>query len=257
MKFTDKLDALMKQRGITRGRLAEETKIPYNTIVGFYTKGYHNIKLTNLRKLADYFGVSLDALGNDDISIDEINESRELDDLNEKYSALSLKGKDLVKNMIDGILDIEDEVSEDTAERPAKKLEFIREYVTPAAAGYASPAEGEDYNLIVRDDSVPGAADFAVRIDGDSMEPYIMDGSRVYVTRTNELNDGDVGIFFVDGDMKCKQFCEDSFGNIYLFSLNRERSDADVVIPNTSGITVFCFGRVIMKRKAPLPGGIR
>ena len=100
---------------------------------------------------------------------------------------------------------------------------------------------------------VPDSADFAVRIDGDSMEPYIKDGSRVYVSRTPELLDGDVGIFFVDGDMKCKQYCEDSFGNIYLFSLNRERSDADMEISASSGITVFCFGKVLLGRRVPLP----
>ena len=53
--------------------------------------------------------------------------------------------------------------------------------------------------------------------------------------------------------MKCKQYCEDTEGNIYLFSLNRARKDADSVISASSGITVFCFGRVLMPRRVPLP----
>ena len=92
-----------------------------------------------------------------------------------------------------------------------------------------------------------------MRIAGDSMEPYILDGSRVYVKRTNDLDDGDVGVFFVNGDMKCKQYVEDHMGNIYLFSLNRERSDADVEIPASSGITVLCFGKVLLPKRPPLP----
>ncbi len=52
-------------------------------------------------------------------------------------------------------------------------------------------------------------ADFAVRIQGDSMEPYIHDESVVYVNR-DPLADGDVGIFCVDGAMLCKQYHRDT-----------------------------------------------
>ena len=41
------------------------------------------------------------------------------------------------------------------------------------------------------------------------------------------LRNGDVGIFCVDGDMLCKQYYRDRLGMVYLFSLNRRRSDAD------------------------------
>ena len=42
-------------------------------------------------------------------------------------------------------------------------------------------------------------------------------------------------------------------GNIYLFSLNRERSDADVEIPASSGITVLCFGKVLLPKRPRCP----
>ena len=248
MLFTEKLDALMAERGMTRGRLADETGIPYNTIVGFYTKGYKNIKLGNLRRISEYFGVSIDVLADDSAPLYNIEEIAPAFP-EKKYSALSEKERNFVNNMIDGLLDMRSSDGQEETKEPA----YIREYVTPAAAGYASPAEGEDYVLVPREDSVPASADFAVRISGDSMEPYIADGSRVYVSRTTELTDGDVGIFFVDGDMKCKQYCEDTFGNIYLFSLNRNRSDADMTIFASSGITVFCFGKVLLKKRPPLP----
>ena len=53
--------------------------------------------------------------------------------------------------------------------------------------------------------------------------------------------------------MKCKQYCQDSEGNVYLFSANRERSDADVHISATSGITLLCFGKVLLDKSIPLP----
>ena len=246
MNFLEKLDLLMSRDGLNRRKLSIATGIPYTTIVGLYDKGYSNIKLGTLKRLASFFNVSLDYLAGDEGDIPFSNKG-ETEPAMEKYAALSLRGRNLVDSMIDGLLDYE--VPEDMRPEP---VEYIREYVTPAAAGIASPAEGDDYVMVPRDKNVPKDADFAVRIDGDSMEPYIADGSRVYVSRTNELKIGDVGIFFVDGNIKCKQYCEDNFGNIYLLSLNRDRSDADMTILASSGITVYCFGKVLMKTRPPI-----
>jgi transcriptional regulator with XRE-family HTH domain len=71
MKLTEKLDKLMKERGMTKADLARESGIPYTTIVSLYDKGYENVKLSTLKKLADYFGCSLDYIADD--SVDEIN----------------------------------------------------------------------------------------------------------------------------------------------------------------------------------------
>ena len=125
-------------------------------------------------------------------------------------------------------------------------------YCNPAAAGYAAPAFGEDFDYIPVTDEVPAGAEFAVRIQGDSMIPYIADNSIIYVNR-DPLKAGDVGIFCVDGGILCKQYYRDPFGIVYLFSLNRARADADVVFPECSGRTLVCFGRVLM-RAPPLPG---
>jgi SOS-response transcriptional repressor LexA len=241
----------MQKRGITRGGLSRATGIPYTTIVGFYDKGYENIKLSNAKKLAEYFGVSLEYLccEDHDQEHDLRPENENSSSFGKKYAMLNSESREIVDGVIDGLLRICGSSTPETTETI-----YIREYLTPAAAGYASPAMGEDYVLIPKDSNVPREADFAVKISGDSMEPYIADGSRVYVKRTNELDDGDVGVFFVNGDMKCKQYCEDNFGNIYLLSLNRERSDADTVVSASSGVTVFCFGKVLLQKRPPLPG---
>ena len=92
----------------------------------------------------------------------------------------------------------------------------------------------------------------AVRISGDSMVPFIGDGSVVYVNR-DPLRAGDVGIFCDDGDMFCKQYYKDPAGIVYLFSLNRRRADADVILTPSGSRSLVCFGRVIM-HALPLPG---
>ena len=115
-------------------------------------------------------------------------------------------------------------------------------------ASEQQPEQQKDYAV-----AADSEADFAVRITGDSMEPYIHDDSIVLVKRGATIYDGDIGLFFVDGDMKCKQYCQDYLGNVYLFSLNRARKDADVTISASSGITICCFGKVLLKGKIPLP----
>ncbi|MGF9906934.1 helix-turn-helix domain-containing protein [Brevibacillus porteri] len=72
MSLTVKLTALMTERGINRSELAKGSGVPYTTIVALFDKGADNIKLSTLRKLADYFGVTLDDLaGNGDTTQDD------------------------------------------------------------------------------------------------------------------------------------------------------------------------------------------
>lgn len=69
MTFLNKLETLMKEKNIENiNQLSRETGIPYTTIDGFYKKGTENIKLSTLRKLADYFNCSLDYLTDDKIT---------------------------------------------------------------------------------------------------------------------------------------------------------------------------------------------
>lgn len=65
MTIPEKIDLLMLSRNINRAELSRGSGVPYNTIDGLYHKGYENIKLSTLQKLADYFDVSLDFLVRD------------------------------------------------------------------------------------------------------------------------------------------------------------------------------------------------
>jgi repressor LexA len=73
MKLTEKLDFLMKERGINKMDLSKYSGIPYTTIINFYEKGTENVKLSTLRKLAKYFNVSLDYLADDKIPFNDEN----------------------------------------------------------------------------------------------------------------------------------------------------------------------------------------
>lgn len=132
-------------------------------------------------------------------------------------------------------------------------IEYIRHYIVPAAAGYASPVEGEDYERIPLPDKAPRGADYCITISGDSMEPYIHDGDLVYVKWGADMQEFDVGVFYVDGDVLCKQYCVDSYRNLHLLSANPAREDANRTIKADSGSNVVCFGKVLLPHRLPQP----
>lgn len=67
MNFLSKLDLLMTDKGLNKRRLADESGIPYTTIINWYKRGYDNMSLSNFRILCDFFNVTMDSLARDDI----------------------------------------------------------------------------------------------------------------------------------------------------------------------------------------------
>lgn len=100
-------------------------------------------------------------------------------------------------------------------------------------------------------DLAPGA-DFAVRLENDSLSPYVKKGETVRLRRSVELRDGDLGLFCAGEGMVFRQFCQDSRGNVYLFQPDRRRKDEDLFFP-ADGPMPVCYGRVCLDKPIPLP----
>ena len=127
-----------------------------------------------------------------------------------------------------------------------KPARLIPLYDTPAAAGYSFQDGVDDCEMIPAIGDVPQSADFAVKIHGNSMAPYINDGDTVYVKRTCELDNGDIGIFSVNGAIYCKQYYKDESGDVRLVSANPEMSRSNVSVKSGSNTTLVCYGKVIV-----------
>ena len=96
----------------------------------------------------------------------------------EQYRSLSPLGRESVQTMVEALRACQQESA-----APEQEPRVIPLYRTPAAAGYAAPVFGEDFDYLQVTDGVPQAAEFAVRIQGDSMVPYIPDGSVVIMKK--------------------------------------------------------------------------
>lgn len=251
MSFGTQLKARREALGLSRSALAERLGVSVSAI-GNYETGVSFPKEDVLLQLFDALRTEPNRLFCDSYLACSFELTGTERELIEKYRSLSSAGRQTIYSLANTLCDYRDELA-DSREAEAEPPRLIPLYTSPAAAGYAAPVPDEDFSYIPADETVPRGADFAVRIQGDSMEPFIRDGSVVYVNR-DPLADGDVGIFCVDGAVLCKQYHRDALGVVYLFSLNRARADADVVLTPGGGHSLACFGRVMLAQHIPAPG---
>ena len=246
MKFGDRMQLRREELGLSRGQLAEALGLTASAI-GNYEQNISFPRAEILLRLFDLLKTDPNELFQDSFRSAYRRPTPAEETVLRQYRDLSRLGKESLRAVLKALLAAQEEAVPETEEP-----RLIPLYRSPAAAGYAAPVFGEDFDYVPVTEEVPPAAEYGVRIQGDSMAPWIEDGSVVYVNR-DPLAEGDIGIFYVDGDILCKQYYRDPLGFVYLFSLNRSRADADVVLPPESGRRLACFGRVL-HRGMPLPG---
>ena len=261
------LEVLRKEMGLNMKEAATEMKIPYTTYVS-YEKGDREPNSEMLIRLAEFYNTTIDYLlgrsdeihSADTALLKHTFSSKKASPLSDEamklaqdYDNLDTWGRQAVRELADTELSRMADESRFMAEStPEEEPRVINLYLEPSAAGIATPTFGVDFEPYTLQPDDPKGASFAVRIQGDSMEPYFPDGSMVFVNH-DPMADGDIGIFCVDGGTVCKQYHRDTLGMVYLFSLNRKRDDADICIPPSSNRSLICQGRVITKRRFPIP----
>lgn len=153
-------------------------------------------------------------------------------------STLSDEGRAKVDDYIDLL------ISSGKYKRKTAKIisiaNLIRLYNMPVSAGTGNFLDSEDYEEVEKDATIPAEATFGVKISGDSMMPEYTDGQTVWIQQTEVLNDGEIGIFLLDGNAYCKKLQNNKKGT-FLISLNKKYNP----IPITENSSFKTFGRVL------------
>ena len=103
-------------------------------------------------------------------------------------------------------------------EGPEKEMHRIRFFDTPVSAGVGEHLEDQEMKYIsVSAEEDPHRADYALRINGNSMEPKFQNGDVVLVQSVDTIKRGQIGVFVLDGAGYIKIYNNDT-----LISLNRE-----------------------------------
>ncbi len=256
MDFSERLKRLRTLANLTQQELCAEIGVSVMTVRN-WESGAKQPSMPAIIALSKALGVSADALLGlkNHPSFTSMPKSRAESVLLTRYRELDSFGR----RAVDSVCSIElSRVRQSLGaagfvEKPGRPDRYIPKYVTPSAAGYSSPLDGDEFEMLLVDDSVPDNADFAVVIHGRSMEPYIFDGDTVFVKKQSELGVGDVGIFSVDGAMYCKIYFTDDGGNLTLVSANPELKESNVHVGADSDTNVVCYGKVLLSERIPLP----
>ena len=157
-----------------------------------------------------------------------------------RLSLLNNAGKERANEYIDMLISKPKYVKYDVISDVDISLRNINLYTIRVSAGTGNFLDSDDHDVIEVDEFVPPEVDFAVRISGDSMMPLIRDKQIIYVHRQDTLEDGEIGIFSLDGNAYCKKLQKNKKGTA-LISINKKYEP----IPVTESSNLIVFGKVI------------
>ncbi|EGQ3411821.1 helix-turn-helix domain-containing protein [Staphylococcus pseudintermedius] len=214
--FKDRLKQIMSERKISQSELSRRTSIGRNSISD-YLNGKYEAKQDKVFELAKALNVNEAWLMGFDIS-----KNREIEN-----SITSIYDK-LTPPRQKRVLDF---ANEQLNEQNNKVLHINSHNVISeevAVYGYASAGTGEtlidgvefttQYN-----GHIPNH-DFALQVNGDSMEPMFEDKEIIFIDKTKQINSGQIGIFVIDGEAYLKKVFINEEG-IRLVSLNSKYPD--------------------------------
>ncbi len=140
------------------------------------------------------------------------------------------------------ILDVPPSLMDRHAGLPAGlRRRSISLYDMPVSAGVGEfLADTGRTDILIPDDSRTAGADYALRINGDSMEPKYRSGDIILVETSESVEEGELGVFVLDGSGYFKKY-----GGDHLISLNPQYPP----IRLRDFTSVACLGRVVGKLK--------
>lgn len=109
-----------------------------------------------------------------------------------------------------------------------------------ASAGTGQYLDSDSYEMVELPEDAPDDVTFGLHVCGDSMEPTFEDGEAIWVHQQPTLENGEIGIFLVDGDSFVKEFRVDEKG-AYLISHNNAYKPRKLIPTNE----VKIFGKVV------------
>ncbi len=266
--YIDRIKALKAQKKITNEQLSEQTGIPLGTLSKILAGMSDSPKLANVISICRVLDCSLEYIvsgmpentNNYTLTQGEIR-------LIEDYRRLDRHGRELVELVLSKETERSSaEVEEETIAEPAsdrarilRPISAKQRYATskpaytgkrpielydlPVSAGVGVYLDDADPEVInIPNNEKTAEADFVLRISGNSMEPRYCNGDYLLVKREESIEEGELGIFVLDG---CGYF--KVYGGDRLLSLNPEYGP--ILFKDFSDIQ--CKGRVIgrLRRK--------
>ncbi len=237
MFIINNLLSLLEEKGLKQADLCEAIGISSSTMTNWKNRGTdppakHIVSICEFLDISPY--LLLTGKEKSSPTVELTADERELLDI---YNRLSDKSKGIILGRAEQLIELEAPVTDELDQEEPETL-FIEYSICSVSAGTGEPLINDSYPdfIEVKRNEVTEDANFAVKINGNSMLPHYKDNDIVLVRSQPEVEVGEIGIFTIDGDGYIKERGEDR-----LISLNPEYDD----VYFAEGQDIRCKGLVI------------
>lgn len=240
----DILKELRLKRQLTSEQLCERLGIKGGSYRN-YERNDRKPDYDTLVKLADYYGVSTDyILGRPNAKapkdpFDEIETVDEMEkDLIKEWLNLDEKSRKSFLDVLRKIVLKEEARNKPVIEKAKYLLRHLSCHKVSAGTGFNFNDDDDWQEAEVYEVPEVHTADFAVEVDGDSMEPVYCDGDILLVKSTPVIDRGDVGVFTLNSCGYVKEL-----GKNQLISYNEKYKPINFSVDDD----MTCWGKVLGK----------
>lgn len=244
MSLGSRINEIRREKKISIDDLSEKSGVPKGTLSKITAGITTSPTLDTVKAIARALGCRLDDLDDEPKTKNAPSDiSEEAKKIAKDYDRLTSYGKGAVRAILAYTVEADTQKPEDSAQKTTKPkvvpmpkvkrshgFTEVEVFDEPAAAGLGNPIEIPPSHIEqYPSDYVPSKTNFGVLISGDSMEPKIPDGSTVFLQATPVLDNGEIGIFVLDGKAYCKQLKKDPDSQqVQLHSLNPKYKDIEI-----------------------------
>lgn len=231
MTFGNRLKQARENKGYNQKQFAERLGVT-PTRLNYWEKDKREPDVAIIKQIAQILDVSSDWLiGNNLINVDITLSANEKQHI-KKYRSLDHYGR----KAVDSLIDIELERCSVVVELPRLITLPMADLPASAGTGQWLDEDGHFEDIDVIDTPQARTANIIIKVSGDSMEPLYHDGDAILVQRKAEVEQGEIGVFIIDGCGYIKKL-----GHNELISVNPEYNNITLTPDNAA----VCFGKVV------------
>ena len=199
--YAEVIRTARQAQGMNQQTLAEKVGVSRNTVAGWET-GHSRPDLNSVVPLCRALRLSLNSFFGMKSAI-SAEDRRLLDRLGE----MEASDREILEWEMEAIL--QRRMEKNIAENADRVISLFRNELGAAAGfgGFIGETQGEEMDLLRNEKTE--AADEVIAVSGRSMEPTFLDGDLVLVQHTQELREGEIGIFLCDGEGYIKEYRRD------------------------------------------------
>ena len=236
MKIGEFIQMHMDRLSISQAELSRRSGVPASTISSIINRNNDRVAIEMILKICKVLECDINEY------IDSLRDEKIVKPENEKYTAEEMRLiKDLRtldeygKKAVLDLLFTEAERCANATQSRAFMFRRLSSNKASAGCGYDLNDPDQWESIAVVDTPEARRADFAVEIEGRSMEPTFYDGDIVYISLSKEISTGHIGLFLQNNKGYVKEA-----GTDCLISHNK---NFDNVYPSDGDIE--CLGEVI------------